>query len=61
MKIYSKKPKGQRIFKSTIKYRPIWVEPIDSNWWFDLDTNVQKGTKFIVHLPYVVYDFIITK
>lgn len=104
MKIVSKKPKGQRIFKSTHKHRSIWVEPKESGWWFDLklgdwvknptdfgkrpytssyysmeregykniwsikaakraifNWNVPKGTVFRVGLPWVGYDFLITK
>lgn len=47
MKITSKKPKGQRIFKclhlpynscgKIIKIRrPYWIEPVGNNWWFDI-------------------------
>ena len=52
MKIISRKPKGQRIYKSTTihsKYedgskrriykRPFWVEPIDFGWFFCLYTG----------------------
>jgi len=45
MKIISSKPKGQRIFKSNkFKFsskpneksrRPFWIEPVESNIWFD--------------------------
>ena len=34
MKVISKKPKGQRIFKSI--GRPYWIEIIDFGWWFSL-------------------------
>jgi len=114
MKVVSKKPKGQRMFKSIKHYhtthrgkkikhkRPFWIEPIGKNWWFDLYTgewtqkyngkggmttsyysmtcdgfnniyslkaakrliakwDVPKGTKFRVSLPFVGYDFYITK
>ena len=114
MKVVSKKPKGQRIFKclkaevtnhkgKVIKHkRPFWIEPIGGNWWFDLEVgqwyenydskrrstssyyamksdgfndvyslksakrlilkwDVPKGTKFRVSLPFVGYDFTITK
>lgn len=45
MKVVSKKPKGQRIYKSVnFKHnkfgktkRPLWIEPIDNNIWFDSD------------------------
>ena len=50
MKVTSKKPVGQRMFKpvkeihtvikkKVLMKRPIWVEPIGKNWWFDLDTG----------------------
>lgn len=39
MKIRSTKPKGQRIYKSTHKFRPLWIEPIESNYWFNLTTG----------------------
>lgn len=52
MRVVSKKPKGQRIFKSTTihsKYedgskrriykRPFCIEPIDFGWWFCLNTG----------------------
>ena len=71
MKIVSKKPKGQRIFKSTHKhtssyysmeregYKNIWsikaAKRAIFNW------NVPKGTVFRVGLPWVGYDFLITK
>ena len=114
MKVVSVKPRGQRILKSLkvfhtnhkkekIKHkRPLWIEPVVGNWWFDLELgdwvqgyngtggmttsyyameydgynnvyslkaakrlinkwNVPKGTKFRVSLPFVGYDFYITK
>ena len=42
MKVTSKKPKGQRMYKS-VKFdhgtfknvkRPLWIEPIGTSWWF---------------------------
>jgi hypothetical protein len=51
MKVTSSKPVGQRMFKSVkathtthrkIKVkmkRPLWIEPIGKNWWFDLNTG----------------------
>lgn len=50
MKVTSRKPKGQRLFKSCrflhncagktlyVK-RPFWVEPVGYGWWFDLDAG----------------------
>ena len=103
MKIRSKKPKGQRIFNNTHKKRPYWIEPINTDYWFNLSTgewelsneyteggrtssyyameyygyldvwslkaakrliakwNVLKGTTFRVGLPWIGYDFYITK
>jgi hypothetical protein len=48
MKVTYSKPKNQRILKSqTFKYnnsfgfhknkRPLWVEPVGNDWWFDLE------------------------
>lgn len=39
MKIKSKKPKGQRYFKISGTTRPMWIEPIDTNLWFNLNTG----------------------
>ena len=33
MKIKYSKPKGQRIKKSTHKYRPLWIEIMGRGWW----------------------------
>ncbi len=110
MKVTSKKPKGQRIFKSGIiklksgykTKRPFWIEPIENGWRFCLEKgqwekgyngignmsssyysmthdgfnnvyslkavkrliakwNVPKGTKFRASLPFLGYDFFLTK
>lgn len=47
MKIKSKKPKGQRIFKSKHPI-PIWVESVGKGWWFDLKNGdwVKNPTDF---------------
>ena len=45
MKVKSKKPKGQRIFKSVVfqlksgykTRRPFHIEPIENDWWFCLE------------------------
>lgn len=43
MRVTSKKPKGQRIKKTTKgKQRPFWIEPIftkGSSWWFSTETG----------------------
>ena len=104
MKVKSVKPRGQRIFKNTHKHRPYWIEPVNTNYWFNLSTgewetteeysggygrtssyyamshsgfndiwslkaakrkiakwNIPKGTVFRVGLPWIGYDFFITK
>lgn len=103
MKIRSVKPKGQRIFKDTHKHRPYWIEPVNTDLWFNVSIgewehfedykgggrttsyyamkyngykdiwsikaakrtiakwNVPRGTVFRVALPWVGYDFFITK
>jgi len=47
MKVYSKKPKGQRIFKC-MKFwhpkfgkitRPFNIHPVENDWWFNLKTG----------------------
>lgn len=49
MKITSLKPRGQRIYKSSIKStrnRPLWIEPIGRDWWFNLTTGEwQEGNE----------------
>jgi len=46
MKVTSKKPKGQRIKKTTRgKQRPFWIEPLrieGVNWWFCLESGEWK-------------------
>lgn len=111
MKVWSKKPRGQRIFKARKKIRlengrigrrPYWIEPVGHSWMFIYDIgqwvqnyegesdrttsyysmrhegyhnvwslraamrlikkwDIPKGTKFIVSLPYVGHEFIVTK
>lgn len=110
MKVTSKKPKGQRIFKSVVfqlksgykTRRPFHIEPVENGWWFCLEKgqweneyngkggmsssyyamtydgfnnayslkavkrliakwNVPKGTKFRASLPFIGYDFFLTK
>lgn len=114
MKVVSKKPRGQKMFK-TVKFvltsglnkgkkvrRPLCIFPIGKGWWFCLERgewepkyngvggmtsnyysmkyhgyhnvyslkaakrliakwDVPKGTKFHVGLPFIGFDFIVTK
>lgn len=114
MKVVSKKPKGQKMFKS-VKFiledghskgmkvkRPLCIYPIGKGWWFCLERgewepkyngvgdmtstyysmkyhgyhnvyslkaakrliakwDIPKGTKFKVGLPFIGFDFIVTK
>ena len=46
MKVISKKPRGQRFFKSTHPTRPFWVEPIGPRWWFNLTTGEWESEWF---------------
>lgn len=114
MKVRSRKPRGQRLFKSVLHKmefglhkgtkvkRPFNIQPIENGWWFCLEKgqweseyngkgnmtscyysmthdgfkdvyslkavkrliykwNVPKGTVFSVTLPFMGYEFFITK